>query len=264
MDKALAIGQHIKIPLVAANFAQTASKAADEVYVPVYHIVQEKEWMYRLSVNYKAPVYNLEKWNNVNKDQVKQGMKMIVGYLKVKTGQSALASKGSATMKTGTAAALVTDVATAPVKTVPATTPAEVKTEPATTDGVNKTEPVKQETKITPAEPVKTTPVVKVDGSNGGYFKSMYDQSGKSNSGTSGVFKSTSGWQDGKYYALMNTVPVGTIIKVTSSDKVVYAKVLGQLAEMKENSGLSIRLSDAAAAQLGAAESTRFNVDIRY
>jgi hypothetical protein len=47
---------------------------------------------------------------------------------------------------------------------------------------------------------------------NGGYFKSDYTESGKSSSGAAGIFKSTSGWQDGKYYALMNNVPVGTIV----------------------------------------------------
>ena len=59
------------------------------------------------------------------------------------------------------------------------------------------------------------------------------------------------GWKDGKYYALMNNVPVGTIVKLSfsSTNKSIYAKVLGQLPEMKESVGLAIRISDAAASE---------------
>ena len=81
--------------------------------------------------------------------------------------------------------------------------------------------------------------------------------------GTAASFKSTSGWQDKKYYALINDVAPGTIIKVTSSDKVVYAKVLGSMPEMKENSGLMLRLSNSAASHLGIVDSN-FSVEIAY
>src|ERR1700748_3381636 len=52
LDKPLVIGQSLKIPLTITNFSQNGTKGADEVFVPVYHIVQEKEWMYRLGQNY--------------------------------------------------------------------------------------------------------------------------------------------------------------------------------------------------------------------
>ena len=80
-----------------------------------------------------------------------------------------------------------------------------------------------------------------------------------------GTFKSTSGWQDGKYYALMNNVEVGTIIKVIApaTQKSVYAKVLGQLPEMKESEGLTVRISNAAASELGEPEG-KFNVEVNY
>jgi len=99
----------------------------------------------------------------------------------------------------------------------------------------------------------------------GGFFKSQYGETGKATSGAAGVFRSTSGWQDGKYYALMNNVPVGTIIKVgnPSNGKTVYAKVLGNLPEMKESAGLTLRISDAAATELGLA-ANKFPVSVRY
>ena len=76
-----------------------------------------------------------------------------------------------------------------------------------------------------------------------------FSDGGKSSSGQAGIFKSTSGWQDGKYYALMNNATVGTIVKVTDqpSGKIVYVKVLGQLPDMKESANLAIRISNAAA-----------------
>ena len=62
----------------------------------------------------------------------------------------------------------------------------------------------------------------------------------------------------------MNNVPVGTIIKVEnpSSRKAVYAKVLGSLPDMKESLGLAVRISDAAATELGLG--SKANVDIKY
>ncbi len=46
--------------------------------------------MYRISVNHnKVPIEKLEKWNSVNRDEAKAGMKLIVGYLKVKDANAA-------------------------------------------------------------------------------------------------------------------------------------------------------------------------------
>lgn len=91
-EKPLSVGQVLKIPLIANNFSQNGSKGADEVLLPVYHTVLEKEWMYRISVNYnKVPIPSLEKWNNITKEQVRAGLNLIVGYLKVKAASEILA-----------------------------------------------------------------------------------------------------------------------------------------------------------------------------
>ncbi|HYE56833.1 MAG TPA: LysM peptidoglycan-binding domain-containing protein [Chitinophagaceae bacterium] len=254
MDAPLNIGQTLKIPLVTSNFSQTGGKASGEVLVPVYHVVQEKEWMYRISQNHnKVPVEKLEQWNRITNDELKAGMKLVIGYLKVKEGQSTLASrKISVTSQPPVA---VNKPENKPV-------PPAVKED--NTETVNRTEPVAR----TDNKPQQTENRPVVNRSldyNGGYFRSQFSNLGKSTAGTAGVFKSTSGWQDGKYYALMNNVPVGTIIKVDHpvTRKSVYAKVLGQLPEMKESSGLAIRLSDAAAAELGAG-AYKFNVSCEW
>ncbi|MDH7462748.1 LysM peptidoglycan-binding domain-containing protein [Chitinophagaceae bacterium 26-R-25] len=272
MDKALSIGEQIKIPLTAANFSQDGQKAGDEVFVPVYHVVAEKEWMYRISTNYnKVPTAYIEKWNGITNDQLKAGMKLVVGYLKVKPGQSALAAKGSTTMKTETA----TVVEAKPTTTQGSNGAVAATTTAAQQSGITKTEDKKPETVVEKTTPVTVTenkPVTVASTETpsnvdfkGGYFKSQFDNGGKNSSGSAAIFRSTSGWSDGKYYALMNNVPVGTIVKVsnTSNNKIVYAKVLGNLADIKENSGLAIRISNAAAAELGAGEN-KFSAAIAY
>ena len=65
------------------------------------------------------------------------------------------------------------------------------------------------------------------------------------------TFKSASGWADKKYYILMNDVPTGSVVKIKNGKNELYAKVLWNLSEMKENDGLAFRISTAAAAALG-------------
>jgi hypothetical protein len=74
----------------------------------------------------------------------------------------------------------------------------------------------------------------------------------KSENGQAAVFKSTSGWNDGKYYALMTNITPGTIVKVTNTinNRSIYAKVLGEIPTGRESEGLIIRVSNAAAAEL--------------
>ena len=267
-DKPLTVGKQIRIPLKSSNFTQDGAKGANEVFVPLFHIVQPKEWMYRISVNHnKVPIETLEKWNNISRDNAVAGTKLIVGYLKVKQAESALANKSNNSISTAPAVSkeVVTkgDNENSNKETIK-------KAEPKVKEEKPKSEIVKQNVPV----PVKEQPKSEVVEDNkpannvnfkGGYFKTQYDASGKSAAGVSGIFKSTSGWNDGKYYALMNNVPVGTIVKINvpSSNKNIYAKVLGQLPDMKESSGLTIRISDAAATELGAGNS-KFTVDVKY
>ena len=281
MAQPLNIGQQLQIPLTAVNFSQNGLKAPAETLVPLYHIIQEKEWMYRISVNHnKVPIANLEKWNNINKDQVKAGMHLIVGYLKVKTALSALAANGGAPA----VAVEQSSTATPPATTSKASNPPVITATISNSQPVAKEDPppakeeskpmVKEEPKpVTHTNVPATTPASVTTTSatttpalhfNGGYFKTDFTDGGKSTNGPAGIFKSSSGWQDGKYYALMNNVSVGTIVKISaSSGKSIYAKILGQLPDMKESAGLTVRISNAAASELGEGEG-RFTVEVRY
>jgi LysM repeat protein len=259
MDKPLEIGQQIEIPLTATNFSQNGQKVAGETLVPVYHIVQEKEWMYRISINAnKVPITSLEKWNHIDKGQVKAGMHMVVGFLKVKTALSALAT-GHAAPAASASSAPAAAVASPPAPTTPihiADAPATNRTMQDKPDSAPTAAPTTTMALHTPAAPLHY---------NGGFFRADFYDGGRMATGLAGTFKSSSGWQDGKYYALMNNVPVGTVIKVTdaATTRSIFAKVLGQLPDMKESAGLSIRISNAAASELGAGDG-RFNVEMKY
>ncbi|HTR27693.1 MAG TPA: LysM peptidoglycan-binding domain-containing protein [Puia sp.] len=247
----LVIGETLKVPLTKLNFSQDGKKTAGESLLPVYHIVREKEWLYRISVNHnKVPIPVLEKWNQVTGDQVHAGLHMIVGYLKVKTRLSALA-------KAKVASPDRPDTAAASPPPAYAISPETEKPEP------QRPEPRPQEQRPEPRpqeQRPESTPKF-----NGGKFKAEFSDGGNSVTGQAGTFKSTSGWQDGKYYALMNNVPVGTIVKITDqgTGKSVFAKVLGQLPDMKESAGLTVRISNAAASELGEGEG-KFGVGVSY
>ena len=112
---------------------------------------------------------------------------------------------------------------------------------------------------------ISTMPASSAEGAFSAIFSN--DISHKSltkKSGEAATFKSTSGWQDRKYYVLMNDVAPGTILKLQSGNsKVIYAKVLGSIPEMKENNGLFLRVSNAAASYLGILDA-RFPVEVSF
>ena len=267
MDKPLSIGQTIKIPL-NTNFSQDGNAAPDEALIPVYHIVAEKEGLFRVSTNYnKVPMETLRQWNNIKTENVSKGAKLIVGYLKVKKELSAFASMGAKIP-------VITELPKEPVKapvvktevkkeTVP---PVITKTEkPVVTEPVKKDPPIAKVTEPTP--PSEGRP--DMTKFKGGAFKTDFnDQKGSDAStenGAGNVFKSTSGWHDGKYYCLHNSAAPGTIIKITSNTtgKTIYAKVLDIMPDIKQNNGILIRVSNAAAEELGVGEN-KFDCTLSY
>ncbi|PSL47742.1 LysM domain-containing protein [Chitinophaga niastensis] len=249
MEQGLQLGHNLHIPLTAANFSQKADAAGK----PVYHKVTDKETLYRVSVNFnKVPLDNIRQWNNFSGDGLKKDSYVIVGFL-----------KGG-----GAAAEPVKHVEKAvPVGTEPVEVAKEAPVAPAPKKEAAKKEPevarpVTDSPETTPA-PAKPAVV-----SGSGDFEQLYDKQtngGKkaaSEKGPGTWFKSNA---VGKYYALHNTAPRGTIIKVTNplNGKSVYAKVLDVIPQMKSNAGLIIKLSDSAMQALGSNE-TRFYCELNY
>lgn len=229
--------------------------------VPVYHKVEKKETLYQISQQAKVSIDDIKKWNKLTVDGVNEGANLIVGYKKrdeEKTPQnisSVAIVKSNAT--TNNAA-----VAEKPVvkDEIPTATKPQVIEKPTVNATVIKAE-----------ENPESDPTKVVRNFNGGKFGIAYGAQHNGNppsiseSGVAAIFKSTSGWNDGKYYCLHNTAPAGTIIKITSKNtqKFVYAKVLDVIPDLKQNEGLLIRLSNAAADELGVSSET-FNVTLNY
>ena len=113
----------------------------------------------------------------------------------------------------------------------------------------------------------KTNLVQVATNANEGYFASFFSNQKKAATfqtlnGTAAVFKSMSGWQDNKFYILTNELPVGTIVRITTSDfKSICAKVINALPEV--GNAIQYRLNDAAAAILGVTNKT-FQVSVTY
>lgn len=276
LDKGLSIGQTVKIPLVAANFIQSGQPAADEVAVPVVHTVKEKENLYRIGQQYnKVGIDQLRAWNGLSGDEVSKDIPLVIGYLKVKKAISPLASAGKSKIGGSVAVAAARPPVAKPVVTEQkkddkaVTSKQETAAAPPPATAKTDSPPPAAKTE---AVPVSQPAVTNTGAGDGGVFKSLFDEQSKAAAdkenlnGQAAVFKSTSGWKDSKYYALMNKVLPGTIIKVYNpqNNKFVYAKVLGEIPPGKENEGLAVRISNAAAAELALAETGRYELQLSW
>ena len=279
-NKGLAIGQQINIPLSDTNFKQTVNKG-----VPVYYKTTEKETLAAVSAKTKAQVNTLKGWNNLSADNVSGGTKLIVGFLitnemqdKVVTiaPKTAVAEESVSNVKkqeasenkqpnTETKNAVIAEESVSNVKK-------QEESKKLTEPEVKKQDQpvVKQETKKT--EPAVTKQAETINNDGAGHFKNNFYQQVKATPPTkeqtltSSIFKTTSGWEDGKYYLLINGVEPGTIVKVTnpSNNKIVFAKVLYAMDKIRENQGVDMRISDAAASSLAVSETDKFILKVNY
>lgn len=286
MNKGLEIDQVLQIPLSDTNFTQKSTSGT-----PVYYHVTSGDGLLKISVDHNnVPMKSIREWNGFTGDNIQEGSNLIVGFLVSKemvaylanirarnaelAKQAALqqqeAEKNAAVVKEEDKAVVKEEPKEQPVTTRPEVKP-EIKTEAITANQKEiPAEKKKEDTpKLTSAvvkEEVKATPA------DLGYFKTSFDQQvrarpiARNETVTSGIFKTTSGLQDAKYYLLMDGVSPGTIIKITNPDnnKAVYAKVLGEMSGIRQNQGLDIRISNAAASALQVTEEEKFVVRVNY
>ena len=252
MERGLSVGQTVNIPLSASNFSQEKSTSH-----PVYYVVGEKEGLYRVSVNNnKVLMANLRKWNNLQSDAISAGQKLVVGYLV--SNDPGLAN------------------VTRPATTTTTTTPAEVKETvvPEVRNEVVKKEEEKpvQKPAVVEKKPEPKPATVAMNDGNGGYFKADFDAQTRGQSlrkdelVTAGIFKTASGWQDAKYYALIDGVEPGTIIRLVNpnNNKAIYAKVLDKMTGIRQNQGYNVRISNAGATALEISDTEKFFVRVNY
>jgi LysM repeat protein len=251
MTKGLQIDQKLRIPLTDTNFTQKGNTGT-----PVYYKAKEKEGLMKVSKeNNGVLLSNLRAWNNLSSDEVKEGTKLIVGFLISKEMPSV-----TITPKVIKEEPVAVKVVEEPKVVTPKTEePPVVKEEPKPV--------IKEEPK--PVVKVEERPAANTDQ---GFFKSHFEQQirkspiSKDATVTAGIFKTTSGWQDAKYYLLIDAVQPGTIVKVINptNNKAVYAKVLGEMSGIRQNEGLNIRISNAAASVLQITEQDKFIVKVNY
>lgn len=277
LEAGLSLGQHIKVP-VGSSFFQSGTAAPDETFVPVYYAVKESEGLFRVAKDRNdLPLETLKQWNNITGDAVSKGAVLLVGYLKVKKDLSYLANNGvGSRIGSNTVAATKAEVKTVEVEKQPAV---KKVAEPVTVATPKKVEEVEVKAVVTEkpmaakkevAKPIvkETEKVVETKAASkqtknlaAGVFKSSYDNQfntgdDKGEEAVGGIFKSTSGWVDRRYYCLHNQAASGSIIKVTNpaNGKVIYAKVLDIIPDIRQNEGMHIIISNAAADELGVTE----------
>jgi LysM repeat protein len=280
-NKGLSIGQQINIPLSDTNFSQTVNKG-----VPVYYKVTEKESLANIAVKNRAQISNLRAWNNLTTDNASPGTKLIIGFLITNELQDKVVTITPKTIIEEPSVSDVKKSETLKKQTEEPKKDVDVKTEPVVNKEaeIKKEEPKKIEPEIKKEDPPvvkeelkKTDAVIvnqqeKIIDDGTGYFKNNFLQQVKTNpltkeqTVTSSIFKTTSGWQDGKYYLLINGVEPGTIVRLTnpSNNKTVFAKVLYSMDKIRQNQGVDMRISDAAAARLSINETDKFILKMNY
>ncbi len=256
-DKGLAIGQVLNIPptdgatkVIAPKIE--SPKVTKEIATtkplditnpkgntPIKHTVGKKETLYGLSKQYNVTIEDIKQWNNLSADGLTEGYELIVGY-----------NNAKATIEVPKKVVVVNEE---PIVKEVSKKPILVK--PVVKDAVIEKPIVKEVQEIETGE---------AKDFKGGIFKSSYANTGTEEQGTAGVFKSTSGWSDGKYYCLHNAAQAGSIVKITNkaNGKFVYAKVLDIMPDLKQNIGLKIRISNAAAEVLGV--NSNFDCGVSY
>lgn len=282
-NKGLAIGQMINIPLSDTNFKYDVNSG-----VPVYYTTPGKESLANISAKFKTPMNALRGWNKLKDDNLAANSKVVVGFLitnELKDRVVTLSPQTMAPVEESVSNVKKVESQKIPVVEV-AKEPEPKKEEPKKEESVSnvkkvesqktpvvevvKEEPKKEEPKKTETVVAKQTENVSNDGT--GYFKNNFYQQikvtpqTKEQTVTSSIFKTMSGWQDGKYYLLINGVEPGTIVKLTnpSNSKFVFAKVLYPMDRIRENQGVDMRISDAAAATLAINETDKFILKVSY
>ncbi len=238
----LQLGKAIKIPLTKANLFVTPCTVCKKVF----YTVPPKEGLYRIAASFNnMELPTLKKINKLTTDNVNIGQEILVGYLKDTEAQAiAIAPAKTAIQK--------------PVAVIPVAVKEAIKeVTPPKKEMVKKAEPEATIVK----EPILDASAKVVNTATPQILKSAFSSQFSSTAihsvtGKSAIFKSTSGWNDDKFYVLMNNVAAGTIVKITTkaTNKTLFAKVLGELPAMKQNEFLLLSISNAAATALGSSE----------
>lgn len=267
-DSKLVYGSVIKIPSTKTNTVkpQQAQSVIHNTTVSagnaITHTVVKGETLYSISKKYGVSVAQLKEWNNLSDNSAKLGSNLIVGQ---NANSSSILN------------APVADTKRPRVETTQQTsTQPQEKTTVLNTDAgdtkINADITLNDQTSNTQTttsvvENNNTTAADLTPVSGEGFFEGQFSGKAKHKqhiSGVSKTFKTASGWSDGKYYILADNINPGTVVKLTADNgKTVYAKVLWNMGDLKENSGADFRVSNATSAALNE-NNPAFNITVYY
>ena len=273
-----------------------APSVTSSVINPIKYTVLKGDNLYRLSKKFNVTELQIEQWSGMKNDLIHPGQVLTVGQSTDATQAITkeippvtkeivpAVSKDSAILKTPVAAhkdtintlkfvardtnkivampsidssivakkdtSLIDKIIIDTLKTI---AKQEIKEKPTVdvNEALNNPPPIKKYAKY-----------VDEEGFFAGYFNRK-DISKNTTTGNVGIFKSSSGWSDKKYYILVNDINQGTIVRITANHKSICAKVVGPLPNIKEDTGLFARINTAAADALGI-QDTGFGVVINY
>jgi len=267
-DTKLVYGSPIKIPSTKKQ-TTTVAKTTEPVAVTapppaassgeVTHIVAKGETLYSISKKYNITVDQIKAWNNITDNSVNLGTLLIIS----EHGKNKFASTAATTQKatTETVAAPQTQkepvIESKPDNTTTATTPVDNVT-------ANMQPVMNTVSNMSSAPVTNDITTYSGEGAFADQFKEKKSKNLKNVTGISKTFKTASGWADGKYYILANDIEPGTIVKVTAGNGTsVYAKVLWNMGDLKDNAGINFRVSNATAAALHVNEPS-FNLNLSF
>ncbi len=270
-DTKLVYGSPIKIPSTKTQAQSTKKTSSVAAVTPaaqpqvaasneITHVVAKGETLYSISKKYNITVDQIKTWNHLADNSAKIGTLLIIS----ESGSNKLAAVPAQQRATKD-----TTTMTLPAQ---ASVVAAAISQPGTNANTNITaqQDVQSQTASQPQTDTNTQqpdqPVSNYSGE--GYFASQFQDKKqkdlKNVSGISKTFKTASGWTDGKYYILANDIEPGTIVKVTADNgSSVYAKVLWNMGDLKDNTGINFRVSNATAAALHESNDS-FNVDVSF
>lgn len=242
--------------------------------LPIEYTVAKGDNLYRLSKTYKTTEAQLMKWNGMKNDLIRPGQIIIVGQdssaeLAIPERKPNKSTYTPAVNKPKKSLPFVARDTTKVVKdsTVIVMEDTDVMMKPRNVkftarDTTTQTQTREMSVVADPPPIAKYARFVNEEGFYAGYFNRK-NISNNSTTGDGGTFKSTSGWNDKKFYILINDINQGTIVRITANNKSVCAKVMGPLPNIKEDLGLVARLNAAAADALGI-QDAKFSVLVNY
>ncbi len=238
--------QVVEKPAVKSNLPNSSNQ----------YLVVAGDNLSKIAKQFKVTEQQLMEWNGLKSDAIRAGSYLNVSNTNVLQKQQQITVKNEPKTSTQNATPEKFEKVIEPSKKIETTT-SEVK-KIVDEKVVDKYPEKTIETKALTTKPSSNN-VTKTNE----IFENQFISTQNSIEGTSGTFKTIAGWQDKKYYILLNNVESGKIVKITANNKICYAKVLGPLPNIKEDNKFSMRISNAAAAALGFSDNS-FKVKVEY